>query len=64
VVFQSAQNRVAAERVSFKLASLLDVRQEVLFTLREFRRDTGSTAAFFFANFRVHSRGGLALRFP
>jgi hypothetical protein len=29
----------------------LDVRQEVLFTLREFRRDTGSTGSFLLRQF-------------
>ena len=51
VVFQSAQNRVAAERISFKPVSVLDVRQEVLFTLREFRRDNGSTGSFLLRQF-------------
>jgi hypothetical protein len=38
VVFQSAQNRVAAKRVSFKLVPKLHVRENVLFSLRQFRR--------------------------
>ena len=35
--FNRRRTRVAAERISFKLVSVLDVRQEVLFDLREFR---------------------------
>jgi hypothetical protein len=31
IVFQTPQNWVAAERISFKLVSVLDVRKQVLF---------------------------------
>ncbi len=40
VVFQWAENWVAAERISFKLVSVLDVRQQVLFDLSEFWRES------------------------
>jgi len=36
IVLRSPQNRVAAERISFKLVSVLDVRQQVVFRLGEF----------------------------
>ena len=42
IIFQPPQNWVAAERISFKLVSILDVRQQVLFDLSEFWREIGS----------------------
>ena len=39
IIFQAPQNWVAAERISFKLVSVLHVRQQVLFSLCEFRQD-------------------------
>src|ERR1039457_438754 len=42
VIFQPPQNWVAAERISFKLVSALDVRQQVLFDLSEFWREISS----------------------
>lgn len=41
-VFQSPQNRVAAERIGFKLVSVFHVREQVLFSLGEFRRRASS----------------------
>ena len=43
--------RVAGTRISFKLVSVLDARQEVLFTFRECRRDTGSTGSLLLRQF-------------
>jgi len=40
--FQPPQNRVPTERISFKLVSLLHVRQQVLFNLCEFRQQTST----------------------
>ena len=37
IIFQSTQNCVAAERISFELISVFDVRKQVLFNLCEFR---------------------------
>jgi hypothetical protein len=37
IIFRPPQNWVATERIGFKLVSILDVRQEVLFHLSEFR---------------------------
>ena len=38
VVSQSAQNRVTAKGISFKLESMLHVGKQVLFSLRQFRQ--------------------------
>jgi hypothetical protein len=53
IIFQVPQNWVAAERIRFKLVSMLDVRKQVLFCLGEFRR---GLAAFFFAISHLHSQ--------
>ena len=42
IIFQPPQNWVAAERISFKLVPVLDVRQQVLFDLSEFWREISS----------------------
>lgn len=42
IIFQVPQNRVAAERICFKLESVFQVRQQVLFSLGEFRRHASS----------------------
>ena len=42
IIFQSTQNWVAAERISFELISVFDVRKQVLFNLCEFRRETST----------------------
>ena len=42
IIFQLPQNRVAAERICFKLVSVFHVRQQVLFSLGEFRRHASS----------------------
>jgi len=60
VVLQSAQNRVAAERISFKMVSVLDVRQEVLFDFSEFWWEISSFLLHFVP---VYSQMRLALRF-
>jgi hypothetical protein len=39
IVFQTPQNWVATERIGFKLVSILDVRQQALFGLCEFRKE-------------------------
>ena len=53
IVFQTSQNWVAAERISFKLVSVLDVRKQVLFNLCEFRQKLSS---FFLRHFHIHSQ--------
>ena len=40
IFFQTPQNWIAAEQISLKLVSILDVRQEVLFDRGEFRQET------------------------
>jgi hypothetical protein len=60
IVFQTPQDWVAAERISFKLVTLLHVRQEVLFSLREFREEISSFLLHFLP---VDSAMRLALHF-
>ena len=42
VIFQPPQNWVAAERISFKLVTILDVRKQVFFGLCQFRQEISS----------------------
>ncbi len=56
IIFQPPQDWVAAEGISFKLVSTLDVREQVLFRLREFGREIGS---FLFCHFSRPFAGGL-----
>ena len=42
IIFQVPQNWTAAERISFKLVSMLHVRKQVLFSLGEFRQEISS----------------------
>src|ERR1035437_8718237 len=42
IIFQPPQNWVTAERISFKLVSVLDVRKQLLFNLCEFRQQISS----------------------
>jgi hypothetical protein len=48
IVFQMPQNWIAAERISFKLVSVFDVRKQVLFDLSEFGHEISS---FFLRHF-------------
>ena len=63
MVFQSAQNRVAAERISFQLVPSWMCDRRSCSPSVSFAETLAAPAAFFFAIFHVHSRGGLALRF-
>ena len=60
IVFQPPQVWVAAERISFKLVSVLDVGKQVLFRLGEFRHETTS---FLFRHSSRPYAGGLILHF-
>jgi hypothetical protein len=62
VIFQPPQNRVAAERISLKLVSVLDVRQQVLFSLGELQRESRSRS-FLFRHSSRPLAGRLAFRF-
>jgi len=42
IIFQPPQDWVAAERISFELVSVLDVRKQVLFSVCEFRQEISS----------------------
>jgi len=61
IIFQVPQNGVAAERISFKLVSMLDVRKQVLFSLGEFRQQISSSLL---RHILRPFAGGLALPFP
>lgn len=56
IVFQTPRDWVAAERVSFKLVSVLAVRKQVLFRLCEFR---GEISSFLLRHFSRRFAGGL-----
>src|ERR1017187_91732 len=58
IIFHPPQNWVAAERVSFKVVSVLDVRKYVLFSRCEFRQETSS---FLLRHFLRPFTGGLVL---
>src|ERR1035441_4403235 len=56
IVFQTPQNWVAAERISFKLVPVLDVRKQLLFNPCEFRQKLSS---FFLRHFSPPFAGSL-----
>ena len=59
-IFQPPENWAAAERISFKLASVLDVRQQVLFRRGEFRQEI---SGFLLRHFSRPFAGSLVPRF-
>ena len=59
-IFQPPENWAAAERISFKLASVLDVRQQVLFRRGEFRQEI---SGFLLRHFSRPFAGSLISRF-
>ena len=61
IVFQPPKNWIAAKRIGFKLVSVLDVRQKVLFDLSEFWQES---SGFLLHHFFTSTRGRVSSLFP